>query len=153
MTLGWKSVIPRPVMWERPSELHSTIERLLPSDSKWFHQRSAECAHRGVFIKNTVVFSPWLVTLGNNLAVVVTFFTQEEVWLVQALSGVRECVLSLLKISFYVKVILSDGHLWETVNPKKTVGCTCFSAHLGWAQPFLWLHISALIWTTQSTLC
>lgn len=137
-TVGWKDVIRRPVMWERPlyiSELHSGIKGPWQATAKGFIKDLPSVSTDEYLSKlKWFFFSHDLVT---PLAVVLTFFSWEQVicapcWLAQALSGVRECVLSLLKVNFYQKILLSDGQFWEIVTSKRrTVGYIYFSSHQG----------------------
>lgn len=136
MSVTWKDVIPRPVTWESCTFL-SCNQELEVLVKQRFYQRSATCAHRWIFVKNKVIFFFPMTYSTTNGA---TFFSWEQVicascWLVQALPEVRECALSLIKVNFYLKIVLSDEQLWEILTSKtRTIGYIYFSAHQGFSH-------------------
>lgn len=125
-TVGWKE---RPVIWERPqyvSELHSGVRDNHQAAAKCFIKELTSVPMDEYLSKRKWFYFPltWLPSVvASSLAAVLPFFSWEQVicascWLVQAVFGGKDCVVSLLKVNLYMKIILSDGHHWEPWPPK-----------------------------------
>lgn len=121
MTQPWVlDTISRSVMWERPlhiSELQAGIRGTLSSNSERF-SKDLPNVPTDEYLSKIIFFLHGLVALHSILSCgrgAPTFRWDQVIcapcWLVHHFSGGRQCVLSLLEVIFYMKIILSDGCL------------------------------------------